>query len=53
VEDIRPNPNPGCSYLTDDFDPGNDSEYFGEDSEFADNDVGLNVIEITEQYSLQ
>jgi len=28
----------GYGYLTDDFDPGNDSEYFGEDSEFADND---------------
>ena len=23
-------------YLTDDLDPGNDSEYVGEDSEFAD-----------------
>jgi len=28
----------GYGYLTDDFDPGNDSEYIGEDSEFADND---------------
>ena len=28
----------GYGYLTDDFDPGNDSEYVGEDSEFADND---------------
>jgi len=28
----------GYGYLTDDFDPGNDSEYVGDDSEFADND---------------
>jgi len=28
----------GYGYLTDDFDPGNDSEYVGEDSEFADID---------------
>jgi len=28
----------GYGYLTDEFDPGNDSEYIGDDSEFADND---------------
>jgi len=28
----------GYGYLTDDFDPGNDSEYVGEDSECPDND---------------
>ena len=28
----------GYGYMTDDFDPGNDSEYVGDDSEFADND---------------